>query len=304
MRICSLLPSATEIAFALGLGDNVVGVSHECDYPVEARQKPIVVRSAMDTNQMNSQEIDGWVSERLQSNQSLYRIDEEKLREARPDLILTQGLCDVCAIDENEVIAASRALPNQPKVVSLTPNCLADVLNDVLQVAEVTGRRQRGEAFVRKLQQRIDLVRRRAAQSSARPQVACLEWLDPIYAAGHWLPEMVELSGGCDVLAQKGEPSARVEWRAVQAAEPEIIVLMPCGFELERTIRESAFLRKFPGWSQLPAVKRGNVYAVNGNAFFSRPGPRLIDGLELLAQIVHPEIFSHPTVKDAAPLVL
>ena len=290
MRICSLLPGATEIAFALDLGDDVVGVTHECDYPAEARQKPVIVHGLIDSDRMTSLEIDRWVGERLRSNQGLYLIDEERLREAAPDVILTQGLCDVCAIDYNEVVAASETLAKKPKIVSLTPNCLTDVLDDVTRVGEATGQRHRAERFVQKLEQRISFVREQAAKSSSRPRVACLEWFDPIYAAGHWVPEMVELAGGHDVLGRKGEPSAKIHWKQVVEMAPDVIVLMPCGFDVQRTANEATILEQLDGWHDLPAVKAGRVFAVNGHAFFSRPGPRLVDGLELLAHIVHPEI--------------
>jgi iron complex transport system substrate-binding protein len=290
MRVCSLLPGATEIAFALGLGDEVVGVTHECDYPAEARQKPVVVRSSIDSNRMTSLEIDRWVSERLKSNQGLYMIDEQRLREAAPDVILTQGLCDVCAIDYNEVVAASETLAKKPKIVSLTPNCLTDVLDDVTRVGEATGQRHKAERVVHELEQRISFVREQAARSSSRPRVACLEWFDTIYAAGHWVPEMVELAGGHDVLGRKGQPSAKIDWKQVVELAPDIIVLMPCGFDIQRTAKEATTLEQLDGWHDLPAVKAGRVFAVNGHAFFSRPGPRLVDGLELLAHIIHPEI--------------
>jgi iron complex transport system substrate-binding protein len=291
MRVCSLLPGATEIAFALGLGNDVVGVTHECDYPAEARQKPVVVRSLVDSNRMTSLEIDRWVSERLRSNKGLYVIDEKRLREAAPDVILTQGLCDVCAIDYDEVVSASESLAHKPKIVSLTPNCLADVLDDVARVGEATGQGHRAERLVRELEQRITAVCEEVARSSARPRVACLEWFDPIYAAGHWVPEMVELAGGQDVLGRKGEPSARTDWSKVVAFAPDVIMLMPCGFDVPRTLGEAAVLKQLAGWHELQAVKAGKVFAVNGHAFFSRPGPRLVDGLELLAHIIHPEIF-------------
>ena len=291
MRICCLLPGATEIAFALGLGDDVVGVTHECDYPAEARRKPVVVRSLIDAHRMTSLEIDRWVSERLRSNKSLYVIDEKRLREAAPDVILTQGLCDVCAIDYNEVVTASQTLANKPKIVSLTPNCLTDVLDDVARVGEATGQRHKAERVVRDLEQRISAVRDRAAQLYARPRVACLEWFDPIYAAGHWVPEMVELAGGRDVLGRKGEPSAKIDWHKVVEFAPDVIVLMPCGFDVSQTLRGAPVLKQLEGWRDLPAVKAGNVFAANGHAFFSRPGPRLVDGLELLAHIIHPEVF-------------
>jgi len=304
MRICSLLPSATEIAFALGLGDDVVGVTHECDYPHEARQKPIVVRSLIDANPMSSAEIDGWVSERLRGNPSLYGIDEVKFREAAPDLILTQELCEVCAVDYNEVAAAAKSLKEPATILALSPHCLTDVLRDIERVGAVTARADAARALVQRSHERIERVAPEAAQSNTRPRVACLEWFDPVYAAGHWVPEMVELAGGFDVLGRREEPSARVEWTQVLDSVPEIIVLMPCGFELRRTIQESAVLRKLPGWNHLPAVKNGHVYGVNGSAFFSRPGPRLVDGLEILARIIHPEIFSEPDLSDSVQRIL
>ena len=291
MRVCSLLPGATEIAFALGLGDDVVGVTHECDYPPEARQKPVVVHGLINSNRMTSLEIDRWVGERLGSNQGLYLLDEERLREAAPDVILTQGLCDVCAIDYNEVVAASETLAKKPKIVSLTPNCLTDVLDDVARVGEATGQRHIAERVVEDLEQRISSVREQAATSSARPRVACLEWFDPIYFAGHWVPEMIELAGGHDVLGRKGEPSAKIAWAKVVEHAPDVIVLMPCGYDVQRTLNEAGVLQGLEGWRELPAVKAGKVYAVNGHAFFSRPGPRLVDGLEILAHIIHPQIF-------------
>jgi iron complex transport system substrate-binding protein len=299
MRICSLLPGATEIAFALGLGDDVVGVTHECDYPAEAQQKPVIVRSLIDSHQMTSIEIDRWVSERLRNNQGLYTIDEEGLREAAPDVILTQGLCDVCAIDYNEVVAAGETLPKKPTIVSLTPNCLTDVLDDIARVGEATGQRQIAERFVEELEQRISLVREQAARSSAHPRVACLEWFDPIYFAGHWVPEMIEIAGAKDVLGRRGEPSEKVDWQRIRESAPEIIVLMPCGFDVPRTLQEAGVLERLEGWHDLPAVKAGKVFAVNGHAFFSRPGPRLVDGLEILAHIIHPEIFPMEKSPDA-----
>ncbi len=299
MRICSLLPGATEIAFLLGLGDEVVGVTHECDYPAEARERPVIVRSLIDSNRMTSIEIDRWVTERLRNKQGLYSIDEERLREAAPDVILTQGLCDVCAIDYNEVVNASATLANKPKIVSLTPNCLTDVLSDVARVGEATGQGHKAEQVIRDLEQRISAVRERAARLSKRPRVACLEWFDPIYAAGHWVPEMVELAGGQDVLGRKGEPSEKIDRKTVVELAPDVIVLMPCGFDIHRTAKEATTLEQLEGWGDLPAVKAGRVFAVNGHAFFSRPGPRLVDGLELLAHIIHPEIFPMQESPDA-----
>lgn len=300
MRICSLLPSATEIAFALGLGDSVVAVTHECDYPPEAKSKEIVVRSSIDAARNSSAEIDETISQLLRARKGIYTIDLPRFREANPDLILTQELCDVCAVDYNEVVAASQSLARKPDIISLAPTLLSDVLRDIELVGEATGKKREAEAFVARLKQRIDRVREQASRSDHRPRIACLEWLDPIYNAGHWIPEMAELAGGKDELGKKGKPSEKMDWNRVVEAAPEVIVLMPCGFEIERTLKEAHLLYQLPGWSDLPAVKNGNVFAVNGSAYFNRSGPRLVDGLEILSQIIHPGIFSWQASPEAA----
>jgi iron complex transport system substrate-binding protein len=287
MRICSLLPGATEMAFALGLGDHIVGVTHECDYPADAKNKPVIVRSAIDSARMSSREIDLKVAELLQAGRGLYTIDEQAFIEAAPDIILTQGLCDVCALDYDEVVKASALLPNLPQILSLNPHGLSDMLDDIRRIGEATQRREAAETTIRDFTERIERIG--YATSSYRPRVVCIEWFEPLYTAGHWVPEMVALAGGHDVLGRKGEPSAKVEWRQIVDAKPEVILLMPCGFDTRRTLRESTPLRILEGWNDLPAVKAGNVYALNGNAYFSRPGPRLINGLEILAGIIHPD---------------
>jgi iron complex transport system substrate-binding protein len=292
MRVCSLLPSATEIAFALGLGDSVVGVTHECDYPPEAQKKPVVVKSAIDPRTNSSGQIDAIVNEHLQNKKSVYTIDLSRFREANPDVILTQELCDVCAVDYQEVAEAAKSLSKQPKIVSLTPSSLLDVLGDITRVGEATGKEKEAKAFVDSLRERIERVGEESSRSSSRPRVACLEWLDPLYSAGHWVPEMVELAGGKNGLGQKGVPSARIEWSRLVQFAPEVIALMPCGIDVERTLREIHLLYRIPGWNELPAVRAKRVFAVDGNAYFSRSGPRLVDGLEIMAQIIHPEIFS------------
>jgi iron complex transport system substrate-binding protein len=300
MRICSLLPSATEIAFALGLGDDVVGVTHECDYPPEAKKKRVVVKSVIDPDQHGSRDIDRVVREHLHTKKSLYTIDLASFQAAAPDFILTQDLCDVCALDYNEVVQATLSLARKPKIISLAPARLPDVLRDIEIVGEAASRRREAEALVRRLRQRIESVHDKAATSNLRPRVACLEWLDPIYSAGHWVPEMVELAGGLDGLGEKGEPSKEIGWEAVRGFAPEVVVLMPCGFDIQRTLRESALLHRLHGWSELPAVKSGKVFAVNGSAYFNRSGPRLVEGLEILAQIIHPEIFPWQAPLEAA----
>lgn len=302
MRICSLLPGATEIVCALGLADEIVGVSHECDFPPGARTKPVMVRSRIDPTIIGSGEIDRQVGDLLLAKQSLYALDEKLFKDSEPDIILTQGLCDVCALDYNDVVQAARSLARDPCIVSLDPHCLADILNDVLRIGKVTHRSRQAESLVKELKLRIQAVRDRTARSASRPRVACLEWFDPLYIAGHWVPEMVQIAGGHDVLGAAGEPSAKIAWDAVIAAMPEILILMPCGFDLDRAIRESSLLKDRAGWAILPAVRDGRVFAVSGADYFSRPGPRLIDGLEILTQLFHPEL-SPPLSSDLAKRV-
>jgi iron complex transport system substrate-binding protein len=303
MRICSLLPGATEIACALGLTDEIVGVSHECDFPPAARTKPVMVRSRIDPTIIDSGEIDRQVGDLLRSKQSLYTLDEKLFKDSEPDIILTQGLCDVCALDYNDVVQAARSLARDPCIVSLDPHCLADILNDVLRIGEATHRSRQAESLVQELEFRIQAVRDRTARSASQPRVVCLEWFDPLYIAGHWVPEMVQIAGGSDILGTAGEPSAKVEWGAVIASLPEILVLMPCGFDLDRAVRESSLLKNRAGWQTLPAVKDGRVFAVSGADYFSRPGPRLIDGLEILSQLFHPQLSPAPVSSDLAKRV-
>jgi iron complex transport system substrate-binding protein len=299
MRICSLLPGATEIAFSLGLGDQIVGVTHECDYPADAKEKRIVVHSAIDPNRMTSAEIDRKVAELLQAGKGLYTIDEPAFVEMAPDIVLTQGLCDVCALDYNEVVKATQLLARQPVIVSLNPRSFNDVLEDVLRVGAATHCEGAAQALVHDLRRRVDRLGLR--EPDYRPRVVCLEWFEPLYIAGHWVPEMVALAGGFDVLGRKGEPSFKIDWRSVVDSKPDVILLMPCGFDVRRAVKESTPLRRLEGWNDLPAVKADNVYALNGSAYFSRPGPRLVNGLEILARIIHQnEITESLPESDAA----
>ncbi|HEY1371973.1 MAG TPA: cobalamin-binding protein [Candidatus Binatia bacterium] len=290
MRICSLLPSATEIAFALGLGDDVVAVTHECDYPPEARKRRVVVKSAIDSTG-ESAAIDRTVRERVQAGRGLYALDLDGFRAARPDFIITQDLCEVCALDLNEVARAADTLPHRPKIVSLAPTTLGDVLDDIARVGAAAGKESAAAALVADLRARIERVRELTSRSDTRPRVACVEWTDPIYPAGHWVPEMVEIAGGGDGLGNKGAPAKAVPWEDLRAYAPEVVVLMPCGFGLERAAAEAPALERLEGWRGLPAVKAGRVFAVDGSAYFNRPGPRLVDGVEILAALIHPEIF-------------
>ena len=303
MRIVSLLPSATEIAFALGLGDQVVAVSHECDYPPAARERPAVTRSPLHGHDLSSAEIDRRTTAELREGSALYHLDSELLRTLSPELVLTQELCDVCAVAQPEVERAVRELGTAPRVLSLEPNTLGDVLQSIEVVGEATGRELAAAGLVAALQARIERVRARAGTVRSRPRVFCMEWSDPLWVAGHWVPEMVALAGGDDVLGQPGAPSVRITWEAVRAAAPEVVVMMPCGYDLARTLRERPVVAALPGWETLPADWAGRVYAVDGSSYFNRPGPRLVDGLELLAHLLHPELFPSPSLPEAsAPL--
>jgi iron complex transport system substrate-binding protein len=300
MRICSFLPSATEIIYCLGLGDQLYGVTRACDYPAEALSKPIVVRSILDEEGLTSADIDRIVKEHARNGQSVYHIDMEALRAADPDLILTQQLCDVCAVGYDDVLTQVRDLPKKPRVVSLNPTSLSDVLEDMLTVGEVTGTSDRAQATVSALQQRIDAVRQQAANTTSRPRVFCLEWMDPLFVSGHWMPEMVEIAGGIDGVGNPRTPSTQIAWETVRDYRPEVVILMPCGADVPKTLSELDDVQTLAGWADLPAARCGRIYAVNAGAYFSRSGPRLVDGLELLAQIIQPELFPWTVSQDIA----
>ncbi|MFQ5881556.1 MAG: cobalamin-binding protein [Candidatus Methylomirabilales bacterium] len=303
MRIVSLLPSATEIVCLLGLGDQLTGVSHECDYPPEAHGKRKIIRPVLDSHRLSSQEIDAIVRDSLQQGEGIYQIDIEALKAADPDLILTQELCDVCAAPYQHVLEAVTKLLRKPEILSLNPQRLGDVLKDVERVGEATGRLRKAERVVTLLQGRIQTVVERMAKVAARSRVFCLEWLEPLMASGHWIPEMVALAGGVEGLGSLGAPSRRVEWDRVLSFAPEILILMPCGFTIDRVLQEIYLLTRLPGWDDLPAVQGGKVFAVNGHVYYSRPGPRLVDGLEILAHLIHPELFPGPIPEGAAKAV-
>jgi iron complex transport system substrate-binding protein len=292
MRIVSLLPSSTEIVYALGLGDQLVGVTHECDYPPDAKSKPVVVRSSFKKSDLNPQQIDEEVSRTLKSGQSLYVVDEEKLRELSPDLILTQDLCQVCAPSGQEIGRVVKFLPDSPAIVWLSPNCLSDIFENIQQVGEAAGRLAEAKRIIESLKVRVRKVTDRTSSIIKKPRVFCMEWLYPPYQAGHWMPELVELAGGEEGLGQKGKDSRRISWDEVRRYAPEVLILCPCGYHLEGTIDQVHLLTHYPDWNQIPAVKEGRVYAVDANSYFARPGPRIVDGLELLAAIIHPEKFT------------
>lgn len=283
MRIVSLVPNGTEILFAVGAGGQVVGVSHECDYPAEARTRPILTGSAL-TPGMSSAEVDKAVAAQVGSGESLYTLDESRIAELAPDLIVTQQLCPVCAVSTTQVDGAIQPLPRCPEVISLDPKTLEDVLADIRRVGEVTGRSAEAEDLVQDLERRLDAVRTRV-QGRPRPRVAALEWLDPPFAGGHWVPEMIEAAGGIDVFAKPGDHSARLSWDQVREADPDVLVVMPCGYDEAGAAAQIDLIAGRPEWRDLRAVREGRVFPVDANGCFSRPGPRLVDGIERLADL-------------------
>ena len=299
MRIVSLLPSATEIVCALGLGDQLVGVTHECDYPAFVRSLPKVTRTLIPID-VTSGEIDRLVREQLQAQQALYTLDLPTLEALQPDLIVTQALCDVCAVAEAEVNAAACTLPGSPRVINLEPQALSEVFDAISQVAEAAGVEQTGKQVLSQLEARVASVVARAAALAHRPRVALLEWLDPPFSCGHWNPELVRLAGGVEGLGQEGQRSRTLRWSEVIAWQPEVVLVACCGFDVERTLQDVPLLASVHGWNDLPAVRGGHVYVTDGSQYFSRPGPRLVDSLEIVAHAIDPGI--HPLPTHLSPL--
>ncbi len=291
MRIVSLLPAATEIAAALGLLDQVVGVSHECDFPEQANQRPRVTQCPVHQADLTSREVDEWVRRALHDNGTIYTIDESLLRKLQPDVILTQKLCDVCAVGYGTVAKLAQTFPGPPVVVNLEPTSLADIFNDIRCVADACNAHERAETLIGSLSERVQNVRERAATIPDRPRCFLMEWVDPPFCSGHWGPELVEIAGGVDPLGRKHQPSAQIEWQQVLDVRPEVMVLALCGYDIERARRDYDLLRRFPGFSSIPAADSGQVYVVNASAYFARPGPRIVDSLEILAGILHASEF-------------
>ncbi len=300
LRVASLLPSATEIVCALGMADTLVGVSHECDYPPDvAATLPRLTRSAIPEG-LAPAEVDREVSARLRRGESLYVVDEALLAELRPDLLITQELCDVCAVAFADVCRVAERLPGAPRVISLTPPNLLAVLDDVRVIAAALGVPQRGERLIAHLHQRLrELETLTQTQVSYRPRVFAMEWLDPPFAAGHWAPEMIARAGGEEVLGRAGQPSFRVTWEEIIAAQPEIILLIPCGYNEAQAWHEWHHLPKPPGYETIPAVQQGRIHAMDANSYCSRPSPRLIEGIARMASIFHPTLAMTEVVRSA-----
>jgi iron complex transport system substrate-binding protein len=290
-RVVSLLPAATEIAAALGLMDQVVGVSHECDFPSDANKRPRVTRCPLDDAELTSREVDEGVRRTLHENGTIYAIDEALFRTLQPDVILTQKLCDVCAVGYGTVAKLAQTLPGPARVVNLEPTSVADIFGDIRRVADACDARERAEKLIVNLSKRIENVREQVATISHRPRCFLMEWVDPPFCSGHWGPELVEIAGAHDSLGRKHQPSAQIRWQQVLAARPEIIVLALCGYDIDRARHDYELLRRFPGFGSIPAADRGQVYVVNASAYFARPGPRIVDSIEILAGILHPTKF-------------
>jgi iron complex transport system substrate-binding protein len=289
MRIVSLLPSATEILFALGFDSEVVGVSHECDFPEKVREKRVVIQSRIPHGTAPA-EIDRMVREFVARGESLYAVDAQALEELAPDLIVTQDLCHVCAASPDDLGAALARFAERPEVLCLNPQDLGDVWRDILWVGEETCRGRAAETLLEAIGERLGALEKMVAEVSERPRVAFLEWLQPFYVGGHWVPEMIELAGGRDVLGRVHTASFRVTLEEIVAAAPEIIVVSPCGYSAEQARSEYLAMAHSHEWNRIPAVQSGRVYALEANSYFSRPGPRLITGIEALAGLFHPSI--------------
>lgn len=302
MRVCSLLPSATEILYAIGAGDSVAGVTHECDFPPEAATKPALIRPRVDVK-ASAAEIDRQVTELVGRGESVYSVDGELLRAISPDLIVTQDLCHVCAASPDDLATALSRMDAQPHVLSLAPHSLGDVWDDICRVGEATGRVSEANALAAALAAKVAGIEKRMIAARPRPRVLCLEWLDPFYVGGHWVPEMVEKAGGSDILGRAGDSSFRVTAEDIAKSSADVIVVMQCGYNADRNAGDFIALRDSPAWPEnwnaLPAVRERRIFAVDANSYFSRPGPRLVDGVALLVHILHPGLIPFDPPADA-----
>ena len=301
MRICSLFSSATELLDALGLGRSVVGRSERCDYPPGMLRKPIVVRSRIASERLSSRGIHEAVEALRRRGEHHYRIDVPLLKRLKPDLVVTQELCNVCAASHPEVLEAIRQLPDPPRTVSVSARRIDELFESIAVLGRATGRIRQAEALARQLHRKVDAIRQRIRGVRAKPRVWCAEWLEPLMSAGHWIPEMVAIAGGTDGLGRAGEDSVPMPWEAIRRYDPDVILVMPCSFSIARTVKEFRLLTERPGWEGVSAVKAGRVFAVRAS-LFHRPGPRLIEGLTLMAALVHPERFPKPPATHAARL--
>jgi iron complex transport system substrate-binding protein len=298
-KIASLLPSATEIVCALGLEKNLIGITHECDFPASVAGKPHLTASRISHETMTSKEIDHAVRSQLDGHGSIYDLDVETLEKLNPDLIITQELCEVCAVSYKTVERAARIYAASAQVVSLEPNTIADIFENIKTVGELTGTSKQAEAVVEGLQNRLDKVKARTEKLENRPRVFMLEWLEPPFAPGHWTPEQVEIAGGNCILGEAGKKSVTTTYGEILESKPDVIVLIPCGYYAADILRQLENTRFPSDWREMPAIKNGEVWALDATSYFSRPAPRVVDGVEILAKIFHAEIFGAPVEKEA-----
>ena len=289
-RIVSFFPSATELLYELGVGDKIYGVTHECLFPENAKTKPRVISSVFDPNSMSSKEIDDKIVQLVREGKDIYKLDESNLKQANPDLIISQDTCEVCSAYTGHVTKALDVLDNKPEVIPLNPHDVEGILESIENVAKKIGKEEKGKELVESLKKRIDFIKNNNFED--RPRVLALEWLEPFFTSGHWVPEMVEIAGGKNEISSKGEESRRIKFGEIQQSDPDLIVLMPCGFDIARTMSEyKKILQNNPDWNKLRAVKENSVYVVDANSYFSKPSLRTITGIEILAKIIHPKLF-------------
>lgn len=291
-RIVSFFPSATELLYELGAGEKVFGVTHECLYPEDAKSKPRIISSVFDPEKMSSRQIDDKITQLMKDGKEIFKLDEEKLKDAKPDLIISQDTCQVCSAYSNHVAKALNVLEKKPEIHPLDPHDINEILDSIKGVSQKIGMVEKGNEIIQSLKRRISTIQKNNFET--KPKVLALEWLDPFFTSGHWVPEMIEIAGGINQVSHKGEHSRRMKFEEIEQSDPDLIVLMPCGFDTNRTVLEyKKTLQSDPKWNKLRAVKDQSVFAVDANSYFSKPSLRTITGIEILAKIIHPEIFSN-----------
>ncbi|MDH5726164.1 MAG: cobalamin-binding protein [Nitrospira sp.] len=288
MRICSFVPGATEVVASLGVADHLVGISHECDFPPSIRQVPVMIEPLVEAHLTTSLAIDQRVKALVASGSPLYQLNERAFHQARPDVILTQDLCHVCAVTPDQLTRAIQLLQSPPEILALSPTTLEDMIQDIERIARSVDQPERGQALATELRRRLNHINQMNMSRHSRPRVVCLEWLDPLYVAGHWVPEMIDLAGGHDVLGSKHTPSYETTWRQVETAQPDVVIVMPCGYSVDRTLSELRRVGPVQDTWRRACEQWPNLYIVDAASYFSRPGPRLVDGVELLDSILHP----------------
>jgi iron complex transport system substrate-binding protein len=298
-RIISFLPSATEILYEIGIGSQIIGVTHECNYPIDAKNKPRIINSSFDSSTMSSKEIDDKIVELFSNGKDIYVLNDKILKELKPDLIIAQGICEVCSPFTKEIKRAISILGYYPQIVILDPHTLSDILDNILEIAKIVEKIKEGEKLVKSLKDKIDRVKKITElknKDKDLPKILCLEWIDPFFTAGHWIPEMVDMAGGLNGLSKPKEQSRRTSLEEIKKFNPDKIILMPCGFTIERTIDEyksATMLNQNQEWNNLKAIKNQELYVVDAGSYFSKPGPRTITGIEILAKIISPNEFNH-----------